>query len=80
MKHQFVVDAWSKEYENVCGEPASDNQKRLFDAVAELVSTAYKEGRREGESRPVNLYTDDRKIAESTNRGNRLLGRTAPTA
>ena len=26
------------------------------------------------------LYTDDRKIAESSNRGNRLLGRTAPTA
>lgn len=29
--------------------------------------------------RPVNLYSDDRKIAESSNRGNRLLGKTAPT-
>lgn len=30
--------------------------------------------------RPTYLYTDDRKIAQSSNRGNRLLGRTAPTA
>ena len=28
----------------------------------------------------VYLYTDDRKIAESANRGNRILGRMAPTA
>lgn len=28
----------------------------------------------------IYVYSDDRKIAESANRGNRLLGRTAPTA
>jgi len=28
----------------------------------------------------VFLYTDDKKIAESANRGNRILGRTSPTA
>lgn len=44
MKYQSVAEAWGKEYEKVCGEPASESQNQLFAEIAGLMEMAYNDG------------------------------------
>jgi len=69
-------EAFSKIAKGIVKNSGSSNDKvdtdRILDRMDKMEHAI--------ENIQVFLYTDDKKIAESANRGNRILGRTSPTA
>ena len=69
-------EAFSKIAKGIVKNSGSSNDKvdtdRILDRMDKMEHAI--------ENIQVFLYTDDKKIAESANRGNRVLGRTSPTA
>ena len=69
-------EAFSKIAKGIVKNGGSSNDKvdtdRILDRMDKMEHAI--------ENIQIFLYTDDKKIAESANRGNRILGRTSPTA